>query len=158
MVAISFKPEWRDKLLRGEKTQTIRPRPSKKRLNQLWRTNPAYIRCYNKKPLDLHIYTAQRTRNAELLFKTKTTGIYECRFNDYGLIIQFNWFSPEINENLQQIAKKDGFQGLHTLRAWFETQYGPELEEKDFILIRFESPIKEHPGLGEKLTLQEEVE
>jgi len=135
MVAISFSV-FKDKLLSGEKTQTIRPY-SEKRFNQL------------KNARVLHIYWKQRTKECQLLFLADLVDLFRIRFTEEKKVkkiienyssgdIEYLVFSHFLTDNeLDDLVKFDGFNSVDEMFDWFYNKYGDSMYEKEFMVIRF---------------------
>jgi|Deesub1362A_J573_1020465.scaffolds.fasta_scaffold00348_26 hypothetical protein len=122
MVAISFSM-FKDKLLSGEKDQTIRPY-SEKRYNQI------------KNAKRLQIYWKQRTKQCEKLFDAELVEIFKLAsfkklYNDYLEPFQ------HLRQNLDELAQRDGFECFHEMLYWFRKKYGSKYRDMEFMVIRF---------------------
>ena len=134
MVAISFSV-FKDKLLSGEKTQTIRPY-SEKRFNQL------------KNAKVLHIYWKLRTKECQLLFLADLVDLFRIRFTEEKkvkvIIESYSFGDIEYlvshiltDDELDDLVKHDGFNSVDEMFDWFYNKYGDSMYEKEFMVIRF---------------------
>lgn len=130
MVAISFS-KFKEKLLNGEKRQTIR------------KHNPERIE--QMKRLGIQIYWKQRSaNNSEKLFDAKLTDHFKLRFVEDATRYPFflfrdhgPWAAPT-DEFMDELAQKDGFKDYKEMVLWFKDEYGDELFESEYDVIRFE--------------------
>ncbi len=120
MPAISFSV-FKDKILSGEKTQTIRK----------LRKNP--IKVGDR----LHLYWHQRSPDGVLLFKTICTEIISVRIEQH--IIWLNDETPLTDLGRDSFAIADGFDNWEHMRDCFENIYGLPLEG---VLIKWEPKHK----------------
>ena len=104
MPAISFKPEFRDKILDSSKIQTIRQR----------RKNPI------KEGDILLLYINQRSKGNEFLGKAICKSVGEIKIDWQGISIK-GYFCNK--EHAQWIAKLDGFKNLSDMQDWFAKVY-----------------------------------
>lgn len=124
MRLISFKKEWEEKLLLGDKIQTIR---KKSKIYQ---------------PLiELKIFIGLRTKNCKFIGYTKIKGIKEFRWEELKNV--------SLNKDIKEfrrwltIAQKDGFKTVYQLRDWLEEHCQPEPDDV-FQIIEF-FPVKKQP-------------
>lgn len=124
MVAISFKREWRKKLLSGEKAQTVRPY-SETQFQRI-KDNPI-----------LQIYINQRSPDNEFLFEAELEEVF-------GLvpfrILNKDYHDP-LNDaarlEIKELVKRDGFTCYYEMKDWFRKQYGEIYRDMEFMVIRF---------------------
>ncbi len=126
MVAISFSV-FKDKLLDGTKTQTIR-----------WLDLP---RIEQMQRLGIQIYWKQRTKNSEKLFDAKLKSIRVIQFSSNGypkyiadvpdysapMPIQGYKTRPLSMSEQDVFARKDGFSNANEMAQWFLDRYGNAL-------------------------------
>ena len=130
MVVLSFsEPKHYDKLVKREKTQTIRPR-NPKRIEQMKRLG---IQIYWKQrtPQREKLYDAEYLLSKQITFlRNHNEDKYELAFHHVG-----GWynFTPEAKE---EIARKDGFDNFEEMTQWFKNRYD-EIWGKEFDLIRW---------------------
>ena len=133
MVAISFSV-FKDKVLSGEKQQTIRPF-SKHRWDSILR---------NRK---LQLYWKLRTKETEFLKEVMVKEIFKIRFHVFWddwtqeciTILKETpdgWKEMNAEEQLS-LAIQDGFDSVWSMLSWFENRYGKSLAEKEFMVIRW---------------------
>jgi len=109
MPSISFST-LKNKLLNGEKKQTIRPR----------RTD-YWLRFRKGDPI--HVYWRMRTRECEKLFESK--------LSEDPFIITMGDFTDEL-------MRRDGFISVFdALEKWFLPHYG-WVKDKEFVVLRWE--------------------
>ncbi len=138
MVAISFSV-FKDKIITGEKTQTIRPY-SEKRYKSIVK---------NKK---LQLYWKLRTKHAEKLADAVLEDIQIIRL--YAPL-QLSFFDSEqttigwihrwdghkwvkvVAEEMRDIAKRDGFDSISDMYHFFQKKYGKKIFGMNFMLIRW---------------------
>ena len=130
MVAISFSV-FKDKILSGEKRQTIRIY-SEKRYNQIMR-----IRT-------LQLYWHQRSRDSELLREEIAVELFRMRFIEEGDEIgletmdAYGEFEVAKENEREHIAQADGFSSWAELVQWFINRYGRDkLLKTDYMVIRW---------------------
>jgi|Deesub1362B_J571_1020462.scaffolds.fasta_scaffold03070_7 hypothetical protein len=131
MVAISFSI-FKDKLLSGEKDQTIRPF-SEYRWKQLLKAK--------EEGRKLQIYWKQRTKECEKLFDAEITDLFLLWFvpdkltapepdSDYRHFLTI--------EEEEELSRRDGFKNSDEMDEWFFSKYQLlELAPEPFIVIRF---------------------
>lgn len=106
MPALNFKKQFIDKIINGEKSQTIRAE----------RKKPI------KKGDHLYLYTAMRTKQCKKIGEATCSQIYKIYINTYGEIF--------INDNMlsegqaKQLAIADGFDTGEEMVAWFRNTHG----------------------------------
>lgn len=126
MTTISFSV-FKDKILSGEKRQTIRK----------VRKNP--IKVGDR----LQLYWYQRSANNELLFDTVCTDIVPVRIEE-NQVSYFVKCSKNVLEklikNLDKFAIADGFDNWNHMRNWFQKEHGLPFEG---VLIEWEYPEDE---------------
>ena len=138
MVAIGFKV-YKDKILSGDKRQTIRPY-SEKRYKSLLK---------NRK---LQLYWKLRTKDCEFLKEVELkdlfiiklyspTNIFDFHSSGYPVGHVFRWgdvrwyiMSPD---NIIDLAKRDGFDSVPEMYKWFRNQYGKKVYDMNFMVIRW---------------------
>jgi hypothetical protein len=118
MVAISFSI-FKDKLLSGEKTQTIRPY-NEKRFNQIKRIGK------------LQIYWKQRSKECEKLFDAELTEIF--KLPSFKELYEHHYVPVK---DLQELAQRDGFECFHSMLYWFRRKYGEKFWDMEFMVIRW---------------------
>ncbi|WP_202320412.1 ASCH domain-containing protein [Archaeoglobus neptunius] len=129
MVAISFST-FRDKLLSGEKDQTIRP----------YSENRYHLLKVRRKRIQ--VYWKQRTKECEKLFEAEPTEVFtvfldpdsHCiyRYDDH---VGKTWIPVEEQE---EIVRRDGFRDVEEFFEFFTRMYGEEyLWDNIFMVIRF---------------------
>lgn len=138
MVAISFSV-FKDKIVSGEKTQTIRPY-SEKRYNLI------------KKIGKLQLYWKQRTKECELLREVTLESIDIIRlyaprnmldFNSKGYPVGnfFKWdgkqWIPLDEEDFFATVHRDGFGSTAEMCEWFYNHYGDKVKDMKFMRIRW---------------------
>ena len=133
MVAISF-TVFKEKIISGEKKQTIRPY-SKKRWNSLLK---------NRK---LQLYWKLRTKEAEFLKEVELKELFKIAFRTYfddlghecvTILKEENGTWRELDSGGQEdLALRDGFDGLWDLMEWFYKKYGEDMYKRDFMVIRW---------------------
>jgi len=125
MVAISFS-EFKDKLLSGEKTQTIRPY-TKHRYNQI------------KNAKKLQMYWKQRTKESEKLFDAELEDIFLIKF--FHVVTDILILYPKgvtlTDREIETLVRRDGFASKKELIKWFYRKYGNRLFRNYFMVIRF---------------------
>lgn len=99
MVAISFSV-FKDKILDGTKTQTIRPY-TKQRYKALQKCDT------------LQLYWRQRTKDCELLRVARKESVFLIEFSNL-----LDWS--------EELARRDGFGDFAEMLAWFFKKYGAE--------------------------------
>jgi len=133
MVAISFSdPKLREKLLSGEKDQTIRPF-KEKRYHQIVRIRK------------LQIYWKQRTKESRKLFDAELTEIFLIYLihpktgEEWPHRIENQELVPMTKEEAKELVRRDGFKSIEELYAWFKQQYRRQKEKLKgkFMVIRF---------------------
>ena len=147
MVAIGF-TVFKEKILSGEKTQTIRPYSEKRWLSIL----------RNKK---LQLYWKLRTKNTEFLKEVVAVELFKIMFledwDDLGhkvIIVKrtdnafsapredflFNrserWRDMSVDE-IKEMARRDGFDDEFQMFKWFENKYGKDIWGKELMVIRW---------------------
>ena len=138
MVAISFSV-FKDKILTGKKTQTIRPY-SERRYNQI------------KKKGILQLYWKQRTKESELLKEVKLESIdiirlyapihstyFDSKGYKVGYIHIWNGDRWEKTDDRDMIltVKRDGFETVEEMYRWFYDRYGEKVYNIVFMRIRW---------------------
>lgn len=108
MPAISFST-MKNKIISGEKKQTIRPKKSDYWLK--WSEGDRLVG-----------YWKQRTCHCEKLF--------ESQFREDPFVVNTKDWTEEL-------AKQDGFESLPKMMGWFRRQYGDDFLGNDFIVIRW---------------------
>ena len=130
MVAISLSI-FKDKLLSGEKDQTIRPF-SEYRWKQLLKAKEGKLR--------LQIYWKQRTKECEKLFDAEIMDLFVMDlFPDTFVASDPNsddWRMLTIEED-DELAIRDGFCCHDELLDWLFDKYGDAVFTMRFIVIRF---------------------
>lgn len=133
MVALSFSDQkLLGKLLSGEKDQTIRPF-SERRYEQIVRIRK------------LQIYWKQRTRESKKLFDAELTEIFLIYLihpktkEEWPHKIENQELIPMTKEEVEELARRDGFKNIEELYAWFKQRYKKQKEklEGKFMVIRF---------------------
>ena len=133
MVAIGF-TVFKDKILTGEKTQTIRPYSERR-----WKTI-----LKNKK---LQLYWKLRTKECEFLKEVNLKEMFKIRFEikwlrlyTLGYYTVFKedgkWREME-EEEMEDLARRDGFESFKALVEWFKGKYGVGIFTQDFMVIRW---------------------
>ena len=106
MPALSFKKQFIDRIVRGEKSQTIRAE----------RKRPF------KKGDRLFLYTGMRTNQCQKLGEADCLMVYEIKINQKGeVFIENNKLSEEQKNHL---AVADGFNTEEEMVTWFERTHG----------------------------------
>ena len=135
MVAISFSV-FKEKILSGEKKQTIRPY-SKKRWNSILK---------NKK---LQLYWKQRTKECEFLKEVELEEMFRIRFEIKWLRVSFLGYITVLKEEedgswkeidsdeLDHLARCDGFENCSEMTEWFFEKYGYGIDTMIFMVIRW---------------------
>jgi len=112
MPTLNFQERFADKILSGEKQQTIRK--ERKRPIRVGDT--------------LHLYTGLRTKSAKKLKEVKCVEIKEVEIDPYNLCVtsgedqrmaNLYWLSA-----LNGFAKEDGFKNWVEMVQWFEKNHG----------------------------------
>jgi len=133
MVAIGF-TVFKEKILAGEKTQTIRPYSERR-----WKTI-----LKNKK---LQLYWKLRTKECEFLKEVNLKEMFKIRFEikwlrlyTLGYYTVFKedgkWREME-EEEMEDLARRDGFESFKALVEWFKGKYGVGIFTQDFMVIRW---------------------
>lgn len=133
MVAIGF-TVFKDKILNCEKTQTIRPYSRKR-----------WVSILNNKKLQL--YWKLRTKNTEFLREVTVTDLFKIIFStlydDLGhecwTIYRFDGqkWREMTREEIEELARRDGFNSMYDMLLWFKDRYGDALWGKEFMVIRW---------------------
>lgn len=104
MPALNFKEEFIDKITRGQKTQTIRPK--------------------RKRPIKvgdrLYLYTGLRTKSTKLLAETVCTDVKTVTIGSHTVVVNGNQLS---DTEQQRLANCDGFNTTKEFRKFFESNY-----------------------------------
>jgi len=129
MVAVSFSV-FKEKLLSGEKDQTIRPF-SECRYCQI-----------GKKRLPLQIYWKQRTKECEKLFDAVPEEVFPVWLDpDAFMIYLYDRHAGKIllsEEEQEEIIRRDGFKSREEFFKFFIKKYGRKyLRDNIFMVIRF---------------------
>jgi len=133
MVAISFSDsKLLEKLLSGEKDQTIRPF-SERRYRQITKIRK------------LQIYWKQRTKESRKLFDAELTEIFLIYLinpetkEEWPHKIENQKLTPLTQEEAEELVRRDGFKNIRELYAWFKQRYKKQKEklEGKFMVIRF---------------------
>jgi hypothetical protein len=129
VVAVSFSV-FRDKLLSGEKDQTIRPF-SECRYCQI-----------AKKGRKLQIYWKQRTKECEKLFDATPVEVFKVWLDpDSRSIYRYDEWAgkvPLTAEEQEEIVRRDGFDSVESFFEFFLERYGEAyLRDNAFMVIRF---------------------
>ena len=134
MVAIGF-TVFKDKILTGEKTQTIRPYSERR-----WKTI-----LKNRK---LQLYWKLRTKECEFLKEVNLKEMFKIRFEIKWLRLYSlgcytvskeedgTWREME-EEEMEDLARRDGFESFKALVEWFKGKYGVGIFTQDFMVIRW---------------------
>ena len=133
MVAVGF-TVFKDKILSGEKRQTIRPY-SQSRWNTLLR---------NRK---LQLYWKLRTKEVEFLKEVELKELFKIAFRTYfddlghecvTIMKEENgkWRELSTEEQLD-LAIRDGFDGLWDFMEWFHKKYGENMYRMEFMVLRW---------------------
>ena len=133
MVAIGF-TVFKDKILTGEKTQTIRPYSERR-----WKSI-----LKNRK---LQLYWKLRTKECEFLKEVNLKEMFKIRFEikwlklyTLGYYTVFKedgtWREME-EEEMEDLARRDGFESFKALVEWFREKYGVGIFMQDFMVIRW---------------------
>lgn len=135
MVTLSFKKEWRNLLLSGDKTQTVRPKPKYKRMFELFGAWNGH--------LVLQIYINQRSPDRELLFIAKVMELLGLKFPEYNAMpVVTSYREGGWSECAgREIWENDGFGSLQEMYNWFLREYGDKLYDMDFVVIRFKPKL-----------------
>jgi len=135
MVAISFSI-FKDKLLSGEKDQTIRPF-TRQRYLQFAKAREV---SEEGKP-SLQIYWKQRTKESEKLFDAILTELRVIAIDpDREEMRERVWMVADLKipeGKVEEIVKRDGFESKEEFFNFFRKKYGSKLKDMYFILIRF---------------------
>jgi len=138
MVVISF-CVFKEKILNGEKTQTIRPY-SQHRWNQLQSTGK------------LHLWWKVRSKEREFLKEVTLKQIFPLRlyapkdvwnFYSEGTEIgqMFKWLRgvwEMVDEKEEwEIVQRDGFESINQFYQWFKEMYGKSINNMIFMVIRW---------------------
>lgn len=135
MVAISFSL-FKDKLLSGEKDQTIRPL-TEHRYKQM---RKAWFNAQIGIP-DLQIYWKQRTKECEKLFDAFLKDMFVIYIDpDEESIAKRD--APHLyrvftDDEVEEVIRRDGFDSKEDFFNFFRKKYGSKLKDMYFILIRF---------------------
>lgn len=144
MVAVSFSV-FKEKILSGEKTQTIRPY-SEKRYETI------------KKIGKLQLYWKQRTKECELLGEAELESIDIIRFYAPENLLDFNgrgyptgtifkWngeqWVPVDEGDFFATIHRDGFETINDMYEWFRKKYKDKLRTMNFMRIRWKAVQKE---------------
>ena len=127
MVAISFSV-FKEKLLSGEKDQTIRPYSE----CQFCKLKKARSGKYN-----LQIYWKLRTKEAEKLFDARCTDVFLIELDPLSKIADDGLRLRMTEEEFEELWRRDGFETEEQFWEFFEKKYG-DLRNKLFMVIRFE--------------------
>jgi hypothetical protein len=127
MVAISFSV-FRDKVLSGEKRQTIRPmrkRPFKigDKLELYWHMRRKDCKLL-RRAVCLEEFKFTMTRNTPY-----TNGRIVREYTGGGFSLSF--------VDASDIARQDGFEDLRKMQDWFGKQYGARLPSLTFQVVRW---------------------
>jgi hypothetical protein len=107
MALLNFQKQFAEKVRSGEKTQTIRS----------IRKNPI------KKGDRLYLYTGLRTKSTQKLKEALCTGVISITIDkNYMLFEGANMIACK--ENLNELAKEDGFKDWNALIKWFNSTHG----------------------------------
>lgn len=101
MVAINFSPEFVDKILSGEKTQTIR----------------RSLRCEIGD--ELQLYTGQRTKSCRFIAKAICTDTDYCAIRPEYI----TFGDADKHPSADDFARVDGFKDYKDMHDWFEKKY-----------------------------------
>jgi len=133
MVAISFSDSrLLEKLLSGEKNQTIRPYSERR-----------YSIIKGRKILQ--IYWKQRTKECRKLFDAELTEIFLIYLfhpktkKEWPHKIKNQEPVPMTKKEVEELVRRDGFKNIRELYAWFKQQYRKQKKklEGKFMVIRF---------------------
>jgi len=130
MVAISFST-FKDKLLSGEKTQTIRPFSEHR-----WKL---LLKAKNGE-LKLQIYWKQRTKECEKLFDAEITDLFILDLFPDTFVASdpsSDYRRPLTIEEEEELARRDGFSDYDEMFDWFFDRYKDDFFDMRFIVIRF---------------------
>ena len=134
MVAIGF-TVFKEKILAGEKTQTIRPYSERR-----WKSI-----LKNRK---LQLYWKLRTKECEFLKEVNLKELFKIRFGIKWLRLYSlghytvskeedgKWREME-EEEMEDLARRDGFESFKALVEWFKEKYGVGIFTQDFMVIRW---------------------
>lgn len=103
MPAINFKKEFSDKIISGQKKQTIR----KQRKNCFLPDKPLYL------------YTGLRTKSCKKLLETKCISVKKIEISDKVKVDNIELSK----EQSLKLALDDGFNNLHEFKEFFRKQY-----------------------------------
>lgn len=125
MPAVSFST-MKDKILNGEKKQTIRPKRSDYWLQ--WEEGDRLIGYWKQRSPG----ESEKLFDSELSEDPFVTKIYRDRDKEYD-----KWeFIEEINRE-NKLAIRDGFEGLNKMHLWFMSKYGEKCLDWDFVVLRW---------------------
>jgi hypothetical protein len=104
MPAINFQKQFVDKIISGEKRQTIR----KKRKNPI------------KVGDSLTLFYGQRTKHCKEILKTTCKEILDIEIMYPGNV----WINDKLLSEKDDFAKQDGFKDFNEMFDWFYNRYG----------------------------------
>jgi len=149
MVVISFSV-FKDKLLSGEKDQTTR-KHNQKRIAQMQKyASESKIPRMRRSTAShgIQIYWKQRAGGGKL-FDAELTETFIIKFDKDGngnttMVKKLEigdfpiWTGAVVSQPvLDEICKRDGFKDLNEMSEWFYKQYGEEMYDTEFDVIRF---------------------
>lgn len=118
MVAYSFQQDFGPDILAGRKLSTIRPNGKRRHAAQ---------------GDELQLYTGMRTKSCRLLMRVPCLYSKSIEIHHWGAVIGGVGCK---GENLEALARIEGFANAGNMQAWFENRYG--LPAIDFTQIRWD--------------------
>lgn len=107
MVAYNFQPEFAEAIVAGSKVSTIRP---------------ARARGHARPGQVVHLFIGLRGKSGLRLLEAPCVACEPVEIHEAGMVVSGEPLADV--EQLDTIARRDGFTGFGNMQAWFERRYG----------------------------------